>query len=214
MRALGVGGRRPPLGGIVPLLPAGDWGIRDRRGFGALSAIGVIDGASRTAFLTLLPFVLTAKGADLPIIGVALGLTFAGGASGKFLCGVLAERAGILRTVIVTELMTSAGVLLVLALPLGEALVCLPVVGVALNGTSSVLYATVAEFVAAERRTRGFGLFYTVGIGSGALAPFLFGFLGDLYGLGAALLVLAAMICLSVPLCAWLRPALAARPAD
>ena len=214
MQVLGVGGRRRAIGDAVPRLPSGDWGIRDARGFGALSAIAVIDGASRTAFLTLLPFLLTAKGADLPTIGVALGLTFAGGAAGKFLCGVLAERAGILRTVIVTELMTAAGVLLVLALPLGAALVFLPVVGVALNGTSSVLYATVAEFVAAERRARGFGLFYTVGIGAGALAPFLFGFLGDLFGLDAALVVLAAMICLTVPLCAWLRPALVARPAD
>jgi MFS transporter, FSR family, fosmidomycin resistance protein len=79
----------------------GSWGITDRRGFGALAAIGIVDSAVRTGFLTFLPFLLQGKGADVPTIGLALGLAFAGGASGKFLCGVLAERAGILRTVIV-----------------------------------------------------------------------------------------------------------------
>ena len=42
--------------------PAGGWGIRDGRGFGALAAVGMIDNATRTGFLTFLPFVLIALG--------------------------------------------------------------------------------------------------------------------------------------------------------
>ena len=38
----------------------------------------------------------------------------------------------------------------------------LPFLGVALNGTSSVLYGTVADFVNPSRVPRAFGLFYTV----------------------------------------------------
>ena len=36
------------------------WGIRDLRGFQALTAIGMIDNATRTGFLTFLPFALIA----------------------------------------------------------------------------------------------------------------------------------------------------------
>ena len=48
-------------------------------------------------------------------------------------------------------------------------------VGVALNGTSSVLYGTVAEFVRDDRQSRSFGLFYTLGSAAGAIAPLVFG---------------------------------------
>ncbi len=40
------------------------------------------------AFLTFLPFVLTAKGASVQTIGFALTLVFAGGAVGKLVCAV------------------------------------------------------------------------------------------------------------------------------
>ena len=210
MRALGAGD--PPTEARSALRPAsrGGWGITDRRGFRALAAIGIVDSAVRTGFLAFLPFLLQAKGADVATIGLALGLAFAGGASGKFLCGVLAERAGILRTVIVTELVTAAGILVLLPVPLVAALAILPLLGAALNGTSSVLYASVAEFVAAERRSRGFGLFYTLGIGSSAVAPFVFGMIGDLAGVTTALVVVALLVTATLPLTLLLRAPLAA----
>ena len=215
MRVLGAGDRPRARSHSAsePAPPAArGWGISDWQGFRALSAIGIIDSAGRTGFLTFLPFLLTAKGANVATIGLALGLTFAGGASGKFLCGVLAERVGLLRTVILTELVTAAGILLLLPLPLTAALACLPVLGAALNGTSSVLYATVAEFVIAERRSRAFGLFYTLGIGSSATAPFVFGLLSDRAGVPSALALLAALVLITIPLTLPLRRALA-RPA-
>jgi FSR family fosmidomycin resistance protein-like MFS transporter len=210
MRALHAGDPPAEARGAAHGGLRGGWGITDRRGFGALAAIGIVDSAVRTGFLTFLPFLLRAKGADVATIGVALGLAFAGGASGKFLCGVLAERAGILRTVVVTELVTAAGILLLLALPLVAALAVLPVVGAALNGTSSVLYASVAEFVAAERRSRGFGLFYTLGIGSSATAPFVFGVIGDHTSVATALVVVALLVTTTLPLTFLLRGPLAA----
>jgi FSR family fosmidomycin resistance protein-like MFS transporter len=210
MRALGAGDPPAQASGAPRGALRGGWGIIDRRGFGALAAIGIVDSAVRTGFLTFLPFLLQAKGADVATIGLALGLAFAGGASGKFLCGVLAERAGILRTVIVTELVTALGILLLLPVPLLAALAILPLVGAALNGTSSVLYASVAEFVAAERRSRGFGLFYTLGIGSSAMAPFVFGLISDLASVATALVVVALLVTTTLPLTLLLRAPLAA----
>jgi len=176
-----------------------------RRGFLSLASIAVIDSGTRTGFLTFLPFLLALKGASVPTIGMALSLIFAGGATGKFVCGLIAARVGILRTVILTECGTAAGIVLLLVLPLTAALAVLPLVGVALNGTSSVLYGTVAELAPAERRARAFGIFYTVGIGSGAIAPSVFGLFSDYMGVEAILVVVAAFVMLVLPLTLPLR---------
>ena len=158
-------------------------------------------------FLTYLPFLLLGKGLGMDLMGFALGLTFAGGATGKFVCGILAERLGIVRTVLVTEAATGLGILLLLALPTTPALCLLPLLGIALNGTSSVLYGTVAEFVTPERRSRVYGVFYTIGIGAGALAPPLFGLLSDAAGVPVTLAVLAAFVLATLPLAQRLRAA-------
>jgi predicted MFS family arabinose efflux permease len=51
-----------------------------------------------------------------------------------------------------------------------------------LNGTSSVLYGTVPELAPPHLTERAFALFYTGTIGSGAVAPVLYGLLGDALG--------------------------------
>jgi MFS family permease len=188
------------------------WGIRDRRGFQALSAIGIIDSGTRTPFLTLLPFVLISKGLTTAQVGWALALLFAGGAVGKFVCGLVAERLGVIRTVVLTEAATAAGILTVIVAPLGPALGVLAPLGVALNGTSSVLYGTVADLVSAESRSRSYGLYYTLTIGASALAPTLYGALSDVVGVPATLTVVSTVVLVTIPLCGALRPAVAAAP--
>ncbi len=105
-------------------------------------------------FLLFLPFLLRAKGAPLTTVGLALSLVFIGGACGKAACGWLGVRLGLVATVIVTEVGTAAAILAVLALPLAPSLALLPLLGVMLNGTSSVLYGTVPELVAGRARLR------------------------------------------------------------
>ena len=190
-------------------LGAGGWGIRDARGFQALAAVGIIDTATRTALLTFLPFLLLAKGLTVAGLGLALSVLFAGGAAGKFVCGLVAERVGIVRTVILTELATACGIVAVALAPLTVALGVLLPLGVALNGTSSPLYATVADLVAPERRARAYGLYYTLVVGASAVAPLAYGVLGDAVGIVATLLVTSAVVLLTVPLCLVLRGALA-----
>jgi MFS family permease len=179
-------------------------------GFPLLLSVGVIDSATRMAFLTFLPFVLTAKGATLPTVGLALTLVFAGGAAGKLVCAFIGARIGTVATVWLTETVTAVGIVALLPLPLDAAMVLLPVVGVALNGTSSVLYGSVPDLVAPERRTRAFGIFYTGTIGAGAVSPAICGLLGDAVGVPTALVVVAAVVLLTLPVTLMLRPALAA----
>ena len=78
-----------------------------RIAFPVLLSIGVIDSATRMAFLTFLPFLLTAKGASLPTIGLALTLVFAGGAAGKLVCAFIGARIGAIATVWLTEGLTA-----------------------------------------------------------------------------------------------------------
>jgi MFS transporter, FSR family, fosmidomycin resistance protein len=179
-------------------------------GFISLSAIGVIDSATRMGFLTLLPFVLIEKGASVVQVGFALSVTFAGGAAGKFFCGLIAARVGVLRTTILTELATAAGIVALLPLSLEGSMLLLPLIGVVLNGTSSVLYGTVAELVPSARRARAFGVFYTLTIGAGAVSPSLYGLLGDAIGVPRTFGVIAAVVLLVLPLTLGLRPALRA----
>jgi MFS family permease len=180
--------------------------------FWLLFAIHVADSAVRSGFLIFLPFLLQAKGADLPTIGLALSLLFAGGAAGKLVMGWLGARLGVVLSVVSTEAATTALILALLPLPLTPALVLLPLVGVMLNGTSSVLYGTIPEFVTAERRTHAFAVFYTGGSIAGASSPFLFGLLGDFTGLVPALVAVGALALLTVPLVLALRPAFRATP--
>src|SRR6185295_194637 len=95
---------------------------------------------------------------------------------------------------------TTVLILSILPLSLTPALILLPLVGLMLNGTSSVLYGTIPEFVTAERRTHAFAVFYTGGSVAGASAPFLFGLVPALAGVGFLAL-------LTVPLVLALRPA-------
>ena len=177
--------------------------------FAMLLGIGILDSATRMGFLLFLPFVLTEKGASLQQVGLAMTLVFAGGAAGKLACAFIGGRIGAIATVWLTEALTAAGIMALLPLPLPAALMLLPLIGIALNGTSSVLYGSVPDLVAAERRTQSLSIFYTGTIGSGAIAPVLFGRIGDALGVWPALTVVAAAALATLPLAALLRPALA-----
>jgi MFS family permease len=181
-------------------------------GFPLLLSVGVIDSATRMAFLTFLPFVLTAKGASLQTVGLALTLVFAGGAAGKLVCAFIGARIGVVATVWLTETVTACGIVALLPLPLEAALVLLPVVGIALNGTSSVLYGSVPDLVEPAWRQRAFSIFYTGTIGAGAVSPAIYGLLGDAVGVPTALLIVAAVVLVTLPITLMLRPVLVARP--
>jgi FSR family fosmidomycin resistance protein-like MFS transporter len=176
------------------------WGIRDPLGFSALAVVGVLDQSARVALLTFLPFLLVAKGLPAGQVGFALSLLFAGGAAGKLVCGLAAERLGVIPMVIGTEILTSAGIFSLTLSSFPLLWLLLPVVGFFLNGTSSVLYATVAEMIAPEGRSRGYGIYYAVTLGAGAASPVLFGWLIDAFSLSPAITGAAVLPLLILPL--------------
>jgi predicted MFS family arabinose efflux permease len=187
-----------------PKVKASGWGIGNPKSFSALLTIGVIDISTRTALLTFLPFLLLRKGISVGQVGFALTLLFAGGAMGKFVCGLLAEWFGVIPMVIATEVLTATGILSLTFSSPSMIWILLPFVGIVLNGTSSVLYATVAEIIAPTARSRGYGLYYAITLGCGAISPMLYGLLTDSLGLSVAIVTTALMVLLTLPLSRYL----------
>ncbi|RTL50741.1 MAG: MFS transporter [Bradyrhizobiaceae bacterium] len=197
----------PPIGRPVAEPPAKTG--QGRGGFGLLFSIGVLDTGVRMGLLTFLPFLLRDKGAELPTIGLALALVFVGGAAGKIICGPLGARFGVVATTIATEGATALAILSLLVLPLTASMVMLPVLGAMLNGTSSVLYGTVPELAKPGKTEHAFALFYTGTIGAGAIAPVLYGFMGDAIGVRWATVAIAATAIAIFPIVMLLAPRLA-----
>ena len=178
------------------------WGIRKPLSFALISAIGIIDDATRSAALTFLPFVMTGKGLDTEKISLLLTLVFTFGAAGKLGCGLLADRFGNVGVIVITEGITALAILAVV--PVNPLLLVpvLAVFGFVLNGTSSAIYSAVAEAVHVERRARGYGLFYTLTLGVGTASPVLYGLLADAAGIGTAFVAMATILLTTIPL-AW-----------
>jgi MFS family permease len=174
--------------------------VRSRLGYRILIAFGVAESVVRGALFVLLPFLLIAKGAAVGTAGVALTLVFLGGAFGKLTCAWVARQLGTVATIVLAQALTAAGILAVLTLPLSAVLVLLPVLGVALNGITTIIYGSVPSYAPPERRTHALSVFYTVTIGSAAFAPPVSGLLGDLVGVPTAVITIALLTLATIPL--------------
>jgi MFS family permease len=196
---------KPAPGSAAPAKKVTGWGIRNPQGFTALCLIEILDSSTRTGFLTFIAFVLIGKGLPDGWAVLSVPLILVGGMAGKLACGFLAERLGIVRMIVITEVATGAGILATLALPSFASFLLLPLVGVVLNGTSSVLYATIGDFVDEARLSRAFGFFYTLGSLCGIAAPLGYGLIGDLYGVETSMAIIGFAIFMTVPLAALMR---------
>jgi MFS family permease len=178
---------------------------RGRGGFAILTTVGALDTATRMGYLLFLPFLIHGRGGGSPTVGLALALLFIGGAFGKAACGWLGERLGVVGSVIMTEAATAVLIAATLVTPLTPTLFLLPLLGIVLNGTSSVLYGTVPELSDGDTG-RAFAVFYTSVIGSGGIAPILYGAVADHSNRTIGVLASAATAALIVPLVLTLRP--------
>jgi FSR family fosmidomycin resistance protein-like MFS transporter len=181
---------------------------RGGRGFGLLLTIGALDTATRMGYLLFLPFLLHTRGATGSEVGLGLALLFIGGALGKAACGWLGQHLGVVWSVVVTEAATSLLMAATLLLPLMPVLAVLPLLGVVLNGTSSVLYGTVPDLAPKGDTGRAFALFYTGVIGAGGLAPIAYGAIADHSSRTAGILAAALTAAVIIPLVLALRPIL------
>jgi len=170
-----------------------------RFGFRILVLFGVADSVVRGGFFVCLPFLLIGKGAAVTTAGFALTLVFIGGAAGKLACGFIANWLGNRPTIVICQTLAAVGIAAVLALPLALILIALPLIGVVLNGVTTVIYGSVPSYAAPERRTHALSVFYTIGIGAAAVAPPLAGFIGDFIGIPATVMIVSALTLTTIP---------------
>ncbi|MET0504117.1 MAG: hypothetical protein ABWZ85_02230, partial [Luteibacter sp.] len=180
-----------------------------RGGFGILTTIGALDTATRMGYLLFLPFLVHGKGGGSPTVGIALAMLFIGGALGKATCGWLGDRLGVIGSVMLTELATAVLIAATLSTSLTPTLILLPLLGIVMNGTSSVLYVTVPQLPEGDTG-RAFAVFYTSVIGAGGLAPIFYGTLADHSSRTIGVLAAAGTAAVIVPLVMALKPYLSA----
>lgn len=167
------------------------WGIKKPNEFIWLSITVFLDSMMQAVFLTFIAFVLLDKGVGEGLASIAVVLALSGGMVGKFCCGFLAARFGDRKTFLLLQVLSVAGLLLLTVLPAMLTLIFLPLLGLAVQGTSTVTYGSVSEFIDSNRQSRGYALIYTLANASSVVGPFIFGFIADQQGLDLSLIVLA-----------------------
>ena len=174
-------------------------------GFITLSGVGVLDSAVRTSALVFLPFVMDAKDMGPGQISAMLFLLFGGGAFGKFVCGWLGDRMDTISLIWATKGLTALLLVATLATPVLLMAPVMVLIGIGLNGTSSVLYATVADLVPPGRRARFYGFFYTTNEIGTVAAPLAYGLVADIFSLSTTMIVMGVATAAILPASLTLR---------
>ena len=184
------------------------WGIKDRLGFTNLAAIVFLDSLIQDGFLVFITFVMIEKQVSTGLVAFAVAATLSGGICGKFAGGFLAARIGVIRSMVLFELLTAIGIMLVFYAPGNIPFFLLPLVGVFLQGSSSITYGTVSNLVHTKQQSRGFSIIYTIANSASFVGPAIFGLIIDFLGFKVMMMIMATLVLVTLPLCYLLKSAL------
>lgn len=199
LRSAGRGGGDPSPAKACAPAGSGGWGIDDRQGFMALCVTVFLDTAVQTSFLVFVVFVVADKGVATHLAAFAVVLTLIGGIFGKAGCGYLAQRIGIRNAFVLAQCLTAFGIVVVAMGSPIAGFVLLPVLGMFLQGSTSITYGAIADLIQSNRQSRGFAMIYTVSSLSAIVGPTVFGLLSDHSGLSMAMFAMAIVSLLAVP---------------
>jgi MFS family permease len=169
------------------------------KGFIALSGIGFLDAMARTASLTFIPFVLIAKDLSTAEALNMLFFIFLGGGFGKFAVGYLGERFSTVSLIWATKGLTAVLLVVSIYAPPVAMIPLMIALGIGLNGTSSILYATVAEYVPPTRRARYYGFYYTTNEIGTIIAPIAYGIIADYFSLNTTMTIMGIVTAAILP---------------
>jgi FSR family fosmidomycin resistance protein-like MFS transporter len=172
---------------------AGKWGIKHPRRFSWLCLTVFLDTLAQSVFLTFIAFLLLEKGAGDALSSLAVVLALSGGMVGKLVSGYLAVRYGDRNAFRILQLVTISGLMLLAILPALPILILLPLIGIAVQGSTTVTYGALSDFIRRDRQSRGFAIIYTLSSLSAVVGPVTFGGLADLYGVELSLVILAVL---------------------
>ena len=176
------------------------WGIKHPRSFSILGTVVFLDSLVQAVFLTFLAFIVLDKGGGETLASFAVVIALIGGMVGKFVCGFLAGKYGDRMTFVVVQGLNVIGIALLVMLPLTPLLIFLPLIGLVTQGTSTVTYGSVSEFVEHDKQSRGYSLIYTLSSISSVVGPLLLGVAADYVGLDMAMWLLALVALAALPM--------------
>jgi FSR family fosmidomycin resistance protein-like MFS transporter len=174
------------------------WGIKHPRRFSGLCITVFLDTLAQSVFLTFIAFLLLDKGASEALASFAVVLALSGGMVGKFVCGYLAVHYGDRNAFRILQVMTLSGLVLLVLLPVLPILILLPVIGIAIQGSTTVTYGALADFIHRDCQSRGYAIIYTLSSLSAVVGPVVFGGLADVYGVDLSILMLAVLTSLTL----------------
>jgi FSR family fosmidomycin resistance protein-like MFS transporter len=151
-----------------------------------LWVLTVIRTATGVSFMHFLSVLLIQKGFPLFTAGLAVSLFIGGGALGGFVGGILSDRVGRKKVMLVSFLLSPIVLLLFLKSHGIPSLGILVVGGICMWGTAPVLIVAAQE-IAPESRTLVSSMMMGVGWGVGSILVAVTGLLGDTIGLEKAL---------------------------
>ena len=178
--------------------PDSTWGINRPGRFLSLSIIVFLVSIVQAAFLTFIAFILVEKGASASHAAGGVVLTLIGGTAGKLAGGLLAARVGDRHSFFIVQCMTIFGLLGVLFLPLQSVFITLPLVGVFVQGSSTVCYGAVADYADAGKTSRAYAIIYTLSSAASVAGPFFLGVMADRIHIEAVLWSLIAVTAASI----------------
>ena len=180
-----------------------DWGIKNKTAFTALAVAVFLDTAVQSGFFTFITFFVADR--DVPVSYAALAIvgTLLGGIFGKAGCGFLADRFGVKLSFALVQIATAALIGGLMIVPAYAVFLLLPLLGMFLQGSTSITYGAVNDYVRDERKSRGFALIYSTSTFSAIGGPVLFGLTGDIYGLNAAMAAMAVVSLAAILPCVW-----------
>ena len=196
-----------PAAASQPDAAISGWGIVRRGRFSLLALLIYLDSMLQAIFLTFLAFVLIERGSSEAMAAMGVTIALTGGMTGKFVCGHLAARYGDRLVFALMQIVTALGLLALVTLPLTALLWLLPLIGLVVQGSSTMTYGAVADLLHPQRQARGYSLIYSLSGLSGVTGPFLFGAIADARGLSLAVVGLVALALLTLPMCFVLRGA-------
>src|SRR5262249_11546022 len=126
-------------------------------------------------------------------------LVFIGGGGGKIACGWVGNLGGDPATIALFPTLPAVGNAVGFLLPVQLTLVMLPFLGLVVNGVTTVVYVSVPNYAASERRTHLLSVFYTISIGAAAVSPPVAGFLSDLIGIPDTIIVVSTLTLATIP---------------
>tara|TARA_B100000945_G_C20105915_1_gene468038 strand:- start:189 stop:653 length:465 start_codon:yes stop_codon:yes gene_type:complete len=139
------------------------------------------------------------------LITFAVAATLSGGVFGKYAGGLLAARIGVIRSMVFFEVLTAIGIMLVFYTPGNISFFLLPLVGVFLQGSSSITYGTVSNLVHTKQQSRGFSIVYTIASSASFVGPAIFGLIIDMFGFKVMMTLMATLVLATLPLCYQLK---------